>query len=359
MNLVTLATGGEKSLVEEYIQSVEMALESCQAVGGQFKLVETPLNSFILVSNVLPEDNRPWIGKDNWEGVFDFSSLAEALEEDLVDQESVSPDTGRMYPKPTHLSREHPVPDTVRPKSGQIRAPPIAGATDEISRCGSAGPKYQVYGERAWTLALTLSKDAIINEAMEMLANPKNWVSLLPEDPLPCIWMVFHGLNSFCASSECLYRQKFGIPGPILFPSHMYTPSDDITSFLGSVCALFKILYTPQDFANPSVYHQLPFDIGRALAAVTSISCLDTDYIYVSRLCLLCHLYRQNRDINASSDLVDGVIVLGGKGRRYLSGGNNLGRDLQFGDTIIAPRYNLQWLLSDLRLDGLCQDSGC
>ncbi len=67
-------------LARRYGQCLELALEACQDTPEQFKLVETPLKSFLLVSNILPQDNRPWhearssgrVAEDD----YDFSSLA-------------------------------------------------------------------------------------------------------------------------------------------------------------------------------------------------------------------------------------------------------------------------------------------
>lgn len=314
-----------------YSESLKMALESCEPTGDQFKLIETPINSFILITNVLPDDSRRWderraIGWGEGEDETEVhATIFDLPEDDAEGGDDVYPGGVGVYS------------DCL---SGDELETPVAGSP------------YLVFEEKAWIRALILNKDEILTEALELVMDSQNW--RLPEliDPLPCFWMVFHGRRSFCESSDCLYRLRFGVAGPVLFPAHMYCPSEDLASFVIGACRYFRCLYTGCDF-SPSDYPGLPFDPRRAKECLRALEGLEPpSCAYLSRLCLLCHLYRQNRDVNCSSGQRLGCLILGGVGSELLGEGFNSGRDLLSGDAIIAPRYNLEALLSGLDANG-------
>lgn len=320
LNLALMSSKGDEALKSSYLKSIDMALESCQAVKDQFKLIETPINSFLLVTNVLPDDSRPWERSCNHS--LDFSNLRKDF--DLGD----SPvDFSSVYPGPERREEN-----------------------EEVGKC-TYSDKYLVYQEIAWSRALTLNRDEVINEAMRLMSNPKNWTALVPEDPLPCFWMLFHGLKSFCESTECLYARRFGVPGPILFPPHIYTPAEDINSFVNSACKYFKELYSTADF-TPSAYPHAPFELARAKACLKNLQGVDSGCSYLSRLCLLCQIYRQNKDINESSSFFEGAIILAGGGANFLGDACGVSRDICTGDSILAPRYNISLILKHLEKNG-------
>lgn len=320
---------GDETTRRGYAESVQMALESCEPTGDQFKLIETPINSFILITNVLPDDSRRWDGRAEICG-----AEPAAVGFDLLADE----DDGDVYPADPDA-----YPD---------------GLSGDGLETPAVGSKYLVYEEKAWIRALTLNRDDVLTEAMEMATNSQNW--RMPElvDPLPCFWMVFHGRRSFCESSDCLYRMRLGVPGPVLYPAHMYRPEQDFTSFVISACRYFKCLYGGCDF-SPADYPGLPFAPQRAKECLRALDALEPGYAYLSRLCLLCHLYRQNRDVNCSSGQRLGCLILGGVGSELLGEGFNTGRDLFGGDAIIAPRYNLEALLDGLDANGRFRGRDC
>lgn len=303
---------------EAFLESVDMALENCESDRDQFKLIETPMNSFVLITNVLPEDGRPWVA--DLSGLVDMGDL------------NVFPENE----KEDWLGRVDEYQDC-------LQSDAVCGAVN--------GSRYLVYEELAWTRAISLDKDDALTEAMELMINPQNWKSGILVDPLPCFWMVFYGKNSFCESSDCLYRFRFGVPGPILFPPHMYTPNDDMPSFILSMCNYFKYLYLGRDFLKDD-YPGVPFDLARVRTCLVGADQLKSEHTYLSKLCLLCHLYRQNKDINCSSGTFVDCIILGGCGSEFLGDRFNSGRDLTSGDAILAPQYNLESLLQRIETNG-------
>lgn len=325
-NGISLATGADPELNKKYAQSVQLALQFCEHMPGQFKLVETPINSFVLVSNVMPEDERPWTSNNS--ANFDFSNiqlpkldrLAELCEYEINNDMS----------KQKHLS---------------------SNMTNFKGESKNAPTHYIVYDNDSWKMALRFNKTNLINEAISLLAYPQNWKGLLPQDPLPYIWTLFHGKKSFCKCDECLYKIKFGQPGPILFPPHIYTPTKDILSFIGHVCKYFKFLYGGLQMNNIVDEESLPFDTQRLKNALASLDLISDNCTYVSQTCLLCRLYQQNKTTVQGFYDSDGCIILGGLGKKYINCSISTKRCFQTGDTLFSTSYNIPLLLKDIEAD--------
>lgn len=312
-NLLALASEDRGS---QYADGVRLALDLCEGIAGQFKLVETPMNSFLLVTNVMPEDGRPW--QEHLEAPkLDFSCVRLPKLRQL---------DSLLYFNGTDKSLEHPHPCP----------PPIK--------------PYLVYDEPAWRAALTVNKDAIISDAITTLSDPEHWEGVVPEDPLACLWLLYYGNQSFCAASDCLYLSRFNRPAPILLPPHLYRPCESPTSFIRHACQFVKFLYHGR--TDPLGDAPCPFDRARILSALENLRPVSATEAYLARLCLVCHLYKQNSAHAKGLSDPCGCVILGGAGEKYITSPLRVERDCATGDACLYPAYDLARLLGDLDADG-------
>lgn len=318
---MNLANEGEEDLSQKHTAGVKLALELCEAVPGQFKLIETPLNSFLLVTNVTPEDNRPW--KSHLTDDLDFSSIT--------------------FPKLQKLNH-------ILSYATGTEAPPQS-PPPELPTCSP----FLVYQTREWQLALTLNKDPLVLEAMEALSTPENWQGIIPEDPLAYLWLLFYGRNSFCAQPDCLFYKTFHFACPVLLPPHLYKPQENPKSFIRHVCQYVKFLYHNQQ--NPMGELKCPFGEARLHRALQNLDLIKETEAYLSRTCLVCHLYKQNYAVSQNLSDSCGCIILGGIGDRYITHSVSTHRLIETGDTVVIPSYDLPHLLRDLQLDGTVKQS--
>ncbi|AJE29677.1 ORF34 [macacine gammaherpesvirus 12] len=322
--LSSFLTGENAETGRRFARGVQLALDLCDNTPGQFKLVETPLNSFLLVSNVLPEA-RP-VRDCPHPGGFDFEDI--------------------HLPKLTRMRRvleRYGDRDDGRGECGNVAV---------TSAVAPGAVFYVQYGQEEWRWALTLRKDKLVKMAVEGLSDPTTWKGLEPVDPLPLIWLLFYGSRSFCREPECLYERNFGIRGPILLPPHVYAPHKDVMTFVHHVIKYVKFLYVNADVGFESET-ALPFEASRLRAAVTRLKDVEADDAYLSAKCMLCHLYKQNDTVSIHGPHVGGVIALGGDGSRYITSSVRAQRCTSRGDFILIPLYNLEELVSMIREHGL------
>lgn len=314
-NAVNLESGTDWELNKKYKRAIDLAMDICQESKEQFKLVETPLKSFLLVSNVLPDDHRPWASLDTEN--FDFSNI------DLNGVRNVHAakinfkvkDEARVFIN-TPVSRGH--------------------------FCFAA------YDFSSVMCSMRQDKNKIISEAIELLANPKTWNCVIPKDPLPWLWLLFYGKFSICSSENCLYRKYFHTSGPVLFPPHIYSPKRDIESFIRHVCAYVAALYGSLDNFEDAFPKglELPFSCDRLNNLKHEFNYI-SDAVYPTRVCLLCCLYKQN--IRASKrqipDAAQPVITLTGPAQQFLSGEVGNFRSLSLGHNFLFPGYHIEELV--------------
>lgn len=312
-NSVNLEALTDWELNKKYEKAVNLALDICQESKDQFKLVETPLKSFVLVSNVLPDDNRPWT--DHVTNNFDFSSISltskKLLSVNKLEFSNIALDSNIYF----------------------------------SSRRQKDTYKFASYDYDTLLMALDRNKSTIISDAIELMSDPSKWTSIVPVDPLPWLWLLFYGNLSTCGEINCLYKKYFMVPGPILLPVHMYKPNIDICTFMSHVCLSVVSLYGEyEDLSSAfSIESSLPFTKYR-LNNIKDQFNLVTDATYVTRRCLLCCLYKQNICAARKCGLSEAgpFILLTGRGEEFLS--NKVGnfRDLSTGHNILFPSYNIQ-----------------
>nr|WAH70947.1 UL95 [Eptesicus fuscus gammaherpesvirus] len=307
-NCVNLATGGNPELARRYARSVELAVDLCETVPGQFKLVETPLNSFLLVTNIMPDDERP-LGDNSGDAegggssgesdgslepegrgdpgsrelasatlspspLLDFSNLRLPRLEAL-DRICAAADATRNSKFGGGCSPDHSQPSSTHSDDGTSDSPPQPRDTGMHKIAWP--PHYVVYDAEAWGWALRFDRRELVERAVELLAHPTNWRGTLVDDPLPIIWLLFYGARSSCAAEDCLYLARFPRPGPVLLPPHMYKPHEDLGAFMRHAALLCRFLY--RDLAHegrPLAEVPPPFHPTRLTRAVLALDALDS-----------------------------------------------------------------------------------
>ncbi|AMA67389.1 protein UL95 [Vespertilionid gammaherpesvirus 1] len=318
-NLSSLMAEGNAEVGSKYYESVGMSIDLCENSQNQFKLIETPINSFLLVTNVMPNDTRPWCSY-NPRGL-DFNGI------NLPRLKKLNHMTGWNTCEKTKET-----------------APP----TDLKEPV-----HYIVYDTWSWQRALKLNKTDIIQEAVSHMANPKNWEGIVMEDPLPLIWLLFYGKKSFCSARECIFYEKFKHAGPVLWPPHMYKPANNVLSFMTNVCKYVKFLYGCTFKSDDLLGDEIPVSQDRFVSALDKLKFVEDCGTYVSQTCMLCALHRQNMMSLRQIDNVGGSIILGGSGKKYITSDIGTRRCLSLGDTVLFPSYNIGLLLKDLDIDGI------
>lgn len=319
-NLSLLQCNGDPELNKKYKKGVDLALKLAAVTPGQFKLIESPMNSFLIVTNVLPDDNvitDSAISYDN----FDFKSIT--------------------FPRLKRLQK------LVTYKTQELitEEPPTVNLPKQIP-----GP-YITYEKSTWQKILDSDKNVIINEALELLSSPNHWCFCQPVDPLPWLWLLFYGPNSFCCDANCLYAKSFNCPGLILFPPIIYQPATDISSFMNLVCKYVCYLYQRQDLSKLIGGMQIPFDRSRLEDVSTLMSEMNCDDIHVIKMCLLCILYKQNQTTYHNVEHNQGCIILE-CAEEHIN--NCIGRTkcLQSGDIVLWPSYNIASIVEHFKCHG-------
>nr|ALH44189.1 ORF34 [Human gammaherpesvirus 8] len=323
--LSSLVSEGDPEVTSRYVKGVQLALDLSENTPGQFKLIETPLNSFLLVSNVMPEvqpicSGRPALRPD-------FSNL--------------------------HLPRLEKLQRVLGQGFGAA-GEEIALDPSHVETHEKGQVFYNNYATEEWTWALTLNKDALLREAVDGLCDPGTWKGLLPDDPLPLLWLLFNGPASFCRADCCLYKQHCGYPGPVLLPGHMYAPKRDLLSFVNHALKYTKFLYG--DFSGTwAASCRPPFATSRIQRVVSQMKIIDASDTYISHTCLLCHIYQQNSIIAGQGTHVGGILLLSGKGTQYITGNVQTQRCPTTGDYLIIPSYDIPAIITMIKENGLNQ----
>ncbi|QCF52295.1 UNVERIFIED_ASMBLY: UL95 protein [human gammaherpesvirus 4] len=324
-NAVKADMPDDPMLARRYGQCLELALEACQDTPEQFKLVETPLKSFLLVSNILPQDNRPWhearssgrVAEDD----YDFSSLA--LE---------------LLPLNPRLPEEWQF-------GGQGWSSRMEPSQPEMGM----GLCFEVFDGDLMRIALAWNKDEVIGQALQILAHSHTWTSLVPEDPLPWMWALFYGLRSHCEERHCVYAAARGKRGPILLPTAVYTPCANIEAFLAHLTRCVYALYLDvRDWKGEDIAP--PFDVSRLNKMAKQLCLLPQEPFCITRVCLLCLLHKQNLNAQYKRpvDTYDPCLILTGEAERYMVDAVGNYREASTGTTVLYPTYDLGSIVADM-----------
>lgn len=306
----------EPQLEKDLKSCIKLAVNMSWTVPGQFKLVETPVNSFLLVGNVLPKD----IPTSDTNDELDFTSLHFPKLDLLCSNTTTTPNSVSTY---------------------GARGPDIECANISSNKC----PDAIVYDGNTWMLAMGFNLDTLLLNIMDMLSCPNNWTGLLPLDPLTCLWLLFYGPKSQCCELACVSELFLGRRGPILLPPHMYKKETHINSFANHLCQYVKFLYT--DYGED--IHDTPLGQDRIRDCIRRLHTITDSCVYLNRTCLLCHLYKQNDCISKNIFSLTECIILGGCGRNFLGSFVRTLPDYSSHDSIILPTYDIQKIISYMK----------
>nr|QRE02515.1 hypothetical protein [Otarine gammaherpesvirus 4] len=369
---LALDARGDPERTKQYARGVELAMRLCEQTPEQFKLIETPLSSFLLVSNVMPDDIRPW-NTHNFKDL-DFSGLCLPRLKmlDSIVGHGGNDTSPMVYRFGGNADGDKVSTSELAGGATSWLNTNVCSSDDVVdqkssvcnneqcieSKCfGNEGtcPGYIPYEFKCWQRALSLNRDDIINEAVFNLALPKHWHGTLPVDPLPWVWLLFYGKYSFCNEEECIYQRSLGRPGPVLFPPHLYAPLTDINSFMAHVCRIVKHLYgnsvSVSDVIVPDA--RPPFNIQRLQQVLKKmVDVNDDEPVYIARRCLPCTLYQQNAMAYKISSGLRTCIILQGEGQKYITEPLGRSRCTLTGDVILWPTYNITSILRDMGSHG-------
>lgn len=271
----------ENGAASRYDAAVNMALVACEAASphDRFRLIETPNENFLLVTNALPRDNGRRTALNNHvRSADDFFDAVEAV------GSSSGRDRDGCY------GREYA----------------LRGVT-RLTREGTlVGGAYIIYGRGHLEQALTLDKRDMIDRILRHVDTP----GLLDQhnvcDVEALLWLLFCGPRSFCDSDRCLGYDKdgAGVPFPALLPPLFYEPVTDYLTYVNLAELYVHAWYRGYDFpadgdqGSDGLTHAVTLDrIKETLCLVRSR--FDGREVPVwteqSRVCLFCALYQQNR----------------------------------------------------------------
>ncbi|ADW24376.1 hypothetical protein RHVP.34 [Cricetid gammaherpesvirus 2] len=311
-DLNNLICSRDPALERTFKKCISLALQMGNNLPGQFRVIETPINSFLLVGDALPKEVLSYM-KTNTCDSLDFSTLS--------------------LPRVTKLTEPEDTATNPEIKQYQLKEEPPY-------KCIQASPENGlIYHLQAWTAAMGYQLDQLIKKVIELTAIPENWTAVLPVDPVACMWLLFCGPKSFCEEMCCMSEILLGVRGPILLPPHMYHPEISISSFLNFLCQYVKHLY--KDFTERI---ESPGIDRRATECLARIQTLEETDVFLTRCCLFCHLYRQNHMVSQGTCGSATCIILAPPGHTFLAQTIRVAVTEHKKDCTLLPTYDLTLL---------------
>ncbi|AIA62070.1 orf34 [Alcelaphine gammaherpesvirus 2] len=324
LNLAKLHCNGDPEMAKKYTRGVKLAISLAESTPGQFKLIESPVNSFLIVTNLTVEDTAPHAAHTPVSENLDFSCLS--------------------------LSRLNALDAIVRmdyDRMGSYTKEPKHSPSEETR----SSPKiisepYVTYKLAEWMWALKLNKDSLVNRALKLLSSPSTWTFCHPTDPLPWLWLLFYGPRSRCQEATCVYAQYFSTPGPVLLPPILYDPDSDIQSFVSQLCKFVKYFYEGEDPGCTPENSNIPFDRKRVADVLKALPSVSAGGLVLNKSCLLCCIYRQNfTSFHNVTNVGSGCLILQGA-EKHTESSIGTSRCLATGDILLWPSYNINSLVA-------------
>ncbi|AEV80449.1 protein UL95 [Cercopithecine betaherpesvirus 5] len=268
-------------------EAVNMALIACEAVSpyDRFRLIETPNENFLLVTNVVPREpaEMPAVGAEAERA---FSERHHDVLESFASPSEPLPPLG-------------------------VRDYALRNA-DRLTYEGElVYGSYLMYRKSHVELSLSSNKAQYVEGVLRHAYTP----GLLDHhnvcDLEGLLYLLYCGPRSFCSRDTCFGREKHGCPFPALLPKIFYEPVRDYMTYMNLAELYVYVWYRGYDF--PSTSDPSPGADDDELRLPLKAVSLDRlkevlkavrgrflgrevpTWPASSRTCLLCALYSQNR----------------------------------------------------------------
>lgn len=247
-----------------------MALEVCNNIAPQTKLrlIETPTNNFVLVTNVLPNEVDD---KKDKEQALNISTAIENLSKSFTNK--------RLY---------------------KVRDFSLHGVNKYVDKKHVLSGSYIIYKKNTIEKCLSLDKSEFITEVLRYVDAPGvlNHNNVCDAECL--FWLLFYGPLSFCQSETCFGHQvpKIKSAFPVLLPSVMYEKQDSYVTVYNLAETYVYCWYNNYDFnSDASINEKMKERIDCLILELKQKFMSDEVTLWApcSRMCLFCTLYNQNR----------------------------------------------------------------
>ncbi|AKI09484.1 protein UL95 [Human betaherpesvirus 5] len=251
-------------------EAVNMALVACEAVSpyDRFRLIETPDENFLLVTNVIPRESAEVPVLDS------SSSGGDSGPEDKkknVGSKTAGEKNGGGSRAKRRRRRRAPKNDAATPsflrrhdvlERFAAAAEPLPSLcvrdyalrnADRVTYDGELiYGSYLLYRKAHVELSLSSNKVQHVEAVLRQVYTP----GLLDHhnvcDVEALLWLLYCGPRSFCARDTCFGREKNGCPFPALLPKLFYEPVRDYMTYMNLAELYVFVWYRGYEFPAPT-----------------------------------------------------------------------------------------------------------
>ena len=254
-----------------FSEAVQTALTVCKATAPntRLKLVETPTNNFLLVTNVVPSETS----KATTEANLNIDAALEKLA--------------------SSFNTAVPVKSSKKYLLQNVRKM----TSENIALTGS----YIIYTKKHIEVAFLLDKSDFVQDILRYAETPSLLGHTDVRDLECLLWLAFCGPISYCQADNCFGLNKAGYnaPFPILFPPCMYERNMNLSVFFGLLQIYVFSLYRDFSVENSNLQQGIKKRIKLVLSDLRAKERICEEEIgnfpLAAQICLFCALYRQNR----------------------------------------------------------------
>ncbi|AEV80790.1 protein UL95 [Aotine betaherpesvirus 1] len=328
------ARGGEQaalgaSEVLKFDEAVEMALVACEAASphDRYRLIETPNENFLLVTNVIPKDTVAPRSEPIATGLTAATRMTSSA---VCGRHAVSRNAvqlarngvGRHVMSRGDVARNDVDGERGSTANGDLLgrlyegalSPSVSPGRDYVLRnarqtLGYRGQlvygSYLMYHKEHLELALSLNKASYVESVLRDVYAPGLLEHHNVCDAEGLLWMLYSGPRSFCSRDACFGREQAGyhMPFPALLPALFYEPVLDYVTYMNLAELYVYVWYRGYEFTSTADELRLSLNsvtldrLQEVLKAVQArfsgreVPCWPAS----SRTCVFCALYSQNR----------------------------------------------------------------
>ncbi|ANC96561.1 protein UL95 [macacine betaherpesvirus 9] len=256
---------------KKFSEAVQTALTVCQsaAPNTRLKLIETPTNNFMLVTNVIPTDLK----KEKKDSMLNIDTALDKLASSF------------KKPSPKRASKSYLLQNIMNT------------TTEGIALSGS----YIIYTKKHIETAYLLDKTNFIQNIL-LYAETPGILGHVDVRDLECfLWLAFCGPMSFCKVDNCFGYSKNGYnaPFPVLFPPCIYEKEINHNSFFGLLQIYVLSMYKDFNVEESNLKQKIKKRVTSVIMDLKSREKFFEEEIasfhIAAQMCLFCAIYKQNR----------------------------------------------------------------